>query len=268
VWNRAAEPEIWRKKNKVWTMLLGQIAITILFVFSVVLPAGLSYLEDNYGEIAVAQLVYHLYTDNTGTDWESFSELFQEIGTRGTLAFVISAEAFIIFLFLRKEPDTQKYKRNMITISVSRLVLCAVSLCLIGNVVAEFDETYGLESYLVAQGMSSTLYEDYYVNTSDAVIAAPDNKKNLIYLFLESVEITVADAESGGAGSTNVIPELTDIALQNTCFNGDSGILNGALVMGSTGWTVAGMVAQSSGTPLVVPVSMETIIAQNCFCRE
>jgi phosphoglycerol transferase len=235
-------------------MLIGQICITLLFAIALILSAGLSYLEDNYGQISVAQLIYHLHTDNTGTDWASFSDLFHEIGVRCVFALVISAGIFIIFLRLRKETDNRKLRRNMITISIARLLLCVFSIGLIGKVFSEFDEVYGLEDYLISQKMSSTLYEDYYVNASDAVITTPDSKKNLIYIFLESMETTAADMASGGANSVNVIPELTELALQNTCFNGTSDTLNGALVMGATGWTIAGMVAQTSGTPLATPI--------------
>ena len=38
-----------------------------------------------------------------------------------------------------------------------------------------------------------------------ALLAFPEKKRNLIYIVLESIEVTYADEENGGAFSNNVI---------------------------------------------------------------
>lgn len=43
-------------------------------------------------------------------------------------------------------------------------------------------------------------------------ITFPDKKKNLIYIYLESMEMTYSDIENGGGFTYNLIPELTKLA--------------------------------------------------------
>ena len=47
-------------------------------------------------------------------------------------------------------------------------------------------------------------------------ITFPEQKRNLIYLYLESMESTYADKASGGAFDKNYIPELTQLAGETT----------------------------------------------------
>lgn len=69
------------------------------------------------------------------------------------------------------------------------------------------------------------------------------------------MEISDSDTENGGGKDTDYISELTDLALNNECFNGTDTHLNGAYPLGNTTWTAAGLVAQTSGVPLNADVN-------------
>ena len=85
-----------------------------------------------------------------------------------------------------------------------------------------------ISGYVDNQSEVSTFIEDNYVDPRSVTLTIPDKKKNLIYIFLESVEMTYADKEDGGAFEENVIPDLTELAQENEDFSGDSNQLNGA----------------------------------------
>ena len=89
------------------------------------------------------------------------------------------------------------------------------------------------------------------ISIEKTAITFPEKKRNLIYIYLESVEMTYADKKSGGALEYNCIPELTKLAIENDCFNGNNEKLNGAKVSFGATYTMGGMVAQSSGLPVV-----------------
>ena len=67
--------------------------------------------------------------------------------------------------------------------------------------------------YIKTYTKSSTLYEDEYVDPSKVEYTFPEKKRNLIYIFLESVESSFVPEEEGGICSNNLIPELNEIAI-------------------------------------------------------
>ena len=67
--------------------------------------------------------------------------------------------------------------------------------------------THLIISYLKYTKQDSTIYEDNYVDGRDVAITFPKEKRNLIYIFLESMEMTYSDQSVGGAMSENYIPE-------------------------------------------------------------
>ncbi|MCM1124041.1 MAG: LTA synthase family protein [Eubacterium sp.] len=81
---------------------------------------------------------------------------------------------------------------------------------------------------------------------------------------MESAETTFQDTENGGVFDENVIPEMTEIAKSNINFS-QSELLVGAAVAPNTGWTVAALVAQTSGTPLKLAAGKRHINFDSCL---
>ena len=107
--------------------------------------------------------------------------------------------------------------------------------------------------YIKFQLSSSKLFEDNYVEPKSVNLEVSDDKKNLIYIYVESLEATNVSKENGGAEDISYIPKLENIALENTNFSNNDKI-GGALNINGTGWTAAALVAQTSGVPLKVPI--------------
>ncbi|MGN1276242.1 MAG: LTA synthase family protein [Floccifex sp.] len=105
----------------------------------------------------------------------------------------------------------------------------------------------------------STIYEDYYVDPSCVLYTFPETKRNLIYIFLESMETTYADVDHGGAMEVSYIPELTQIKEENLSFS------DGFIAPSLNGWTVAAMVGQTSGLPLNIPINGNSYVSEDSF---
>ena len=103
--------------------------------------------------------------------------------------------------------------------------------------------------YLGYQLRSSSFIENNYVNPKNVNIEFPENKKNLIYIYLESMEMTYANKDNGGSYDKNYIPELSNLAKNNINFS-NTNKLGGATVVGAASWTIGAMVAQTTGLPL------------------
>ena len=93
------------------------------------------------------------------------------------------------------------------------------------------------------------LIEEEYVDPRSVQIVFPEEKRNLITIYVESAETTSMDKANGGIFDVNYMPEMTRIARENISFS-HSDKLEGAAIAPACGWTIAGLVAETSGLPL------------------
>jgi len=96
---------------------------------------------------------------------------------------------------------------------------------------------------------SSAFIEENYVDPNDVDLIFPENKRNLIYIHVESLEIPLLSYELGGAQSVNLIPEITNLMYENISFT-YNGLFTGANPL-NMGWTMASLVGQTAGVPLM-----------------
>lgn len=111
-----------------------------------------------------------------------------------------------------------------------------------------------LVEYIINQFRTTDLYEKYYVDGKNVNITFPEKKRNLILLYVESLETTYTSKENGGNYISDLMPEITDLAKEHLNFSHQDK-LGGAHVVAGTGWTTGGLVAQSSGVPLCIPLN-------------
>lgn len=120
---------------------------------------------------------------------------------------------------------------------------------------------FRLFEYLKTVSKTSTLYEDDYIDPSKIEYSFPENKRNIIYIILESVEISEYSKEEGGYFDNDFIPELHQLAEENITFNNNKGYC----VAPNTSWTVSSMVAQGSGIPLTIPIGENDFVTSNKY---
>ena len=99
----------------------------------------------------------------------------------------------------------------------------------------------------------SKYIEENYVDPREVKMVFPKKKKNLIHIYLESVENSYFSKELGGVLDENLLPELNDllkegISFSNTSFNG------GPLQVQGTTCSISAFVAMESGIPLKAPL--------------
>jgi phosphoglycerol transferase len=125
-------------------------------------------------------------------------------------------------------------------------ILCIVWLAIL---ILNADKKFKVYEFIKSQLDSSTFIEEEYVDANDVNIVFPEQKRNLICIYMESAETSMQDKANGGLLDENLIPEMTELAKNNISFS-QSELLEGATVAPDCGWTVAGLVAQTSGLPL------------------
>ncbi len=106
----------------------------------------------------------------------------------------------------------------------------------------------------ITKPVDSTFYQTNYIDPESVNIQFPEEKKNLLFILLESVESTFLNESDGGIMPFNNLPNLTQIAKNNINFSHHDKI-GGGYDLAGTGWTVAAMVSKTAGIPLNLPLS-------------
>lgn len=230
------------------------ICLYLIWILFAILLVAEEYVLSSFSGITIDQLVFHMNTNLEGSNWSTFLPTLIQAGIYILIAVIgCTIVTFIQKYFIKKANRYRKfnlkakemikeYSLHFITTLCGFVAICIVLVSLADN--------YYLIDYLAARRIDTEIYDKYYVSTANVELTFPEKKKNLVYIYMESMEMSLADESHGGGKSVNVIPELTDIALENDCFNGDTDILNGARSLYNSTWTIAGLVAQTSGLPL------------------
>lgn len=224
------------KRKMRWYHWIGT-GIAVIFLFlGLAMNYGVYYLETNFGDVPIGQLIYHMHTPLEGTNTSSFA---------GIAKVLIIIFLIVMILIVGVYKALSRIGKRGTFLLWSGLLGVVLGAYAIGVACYHFN----FWSYLQYIGEDTTLYDDYYVDGRDIQLTFPEKKRNLVYIYLESMEMTYANRESGGAMMENYIPELTDIALENECF-GDGEQLNGAYTLPGATFTMGALVAQTSGVTI------------------
>ena len=110
--------------------------------------------------------------------------------------------------------------------------------------------TLYIPEFIESQLTRSTFFEEAYVDPRSITLTFPEEKRNLVYIYLESMESTYLSKELGGNQEENLLPNLSELALANLNFS-HTDTLGGARQVTGTSWTIAAMVSQTTGVPPV-----------------
>ena len=242
-----------RKKNYgLISMILIGLFITIsLFLFFVV-----KWLFHTWPNLQMTELVYQAKVGVNGTSEDMITAFItQTVLPTACLLFAV----ILFFIMLAYSGKTLR--------RFGKALLILISICLLTTSFKTFNNKLEIAEYLSNRNISSDFIEQNYVDPSTTEITFPEQKRNLITIYLESMEITYADKESGGGMDVNYIPELTALANKNENFSGDRTTLNGGISLPNTTWTMGGLFASTSGLPLDFSSGQNNMDTQDSFYK-
>ena len=216
----------------------GLIAVFLFLFLSVVIFFADLWYIGTYGHINFDSILFTLTANLSGTS----STLFWRYMLQSLLPAVLVGSS-LVWLSCRL------LRSNKLKPWLASVVLCVLGAGLI--VFAAFDSQ--LVEYLVHTNAPSTLYETEYHDPAEVSVTFPAEKRNLVYIMLESMEVSYLSQEQGGALEHDLIPELYALAQQNLNFSHNTSVGGFRPATGST-WTIGSMVSQTAGIPLA-PVS-------------
>ncbi len=137
--------------------------------------------------------------------------------------------------------------------------VCVVAL--IGSAIATV-YSFRIPKYLRTYGQNTDLYDRYFTDPNSVSITSKGKTKNLIYIYLESMENSFASIDLGGyQDGVNYIPGLTSLIKEGISFSDKAeGLMGGFYAIdGATSWTMAALLATSSGIPFSFPVGSNSM---------
>ena len=225
-------------------------AVLFLFLADVLIMLTV-WLGQNYVQVDFDQLLFQVKTTSEGVHGDLLSSALIQVGLFSLL--LILAEIQLYRWLAVRYPSSIIRKHILLFAGV----LLAASLLICGMQVHVF-------SFVKAESRESDFIRSHYVKPESSLLHFPAQKRNLIYIFLESMESTFADPSAGDRITACYIPELESLANENLNFSHTDG-LGGALSFTGTTWTAAAMVAQTAGVPVKVALEADTYGAGDAF---
>ncbi|MGB4985544.1 MAG: LTA synthase family protein, partial [Erysipelotrichaceae bacterium] len=109
-----------------------------------------------------------------------------------------------------------------------------------------------LNQIIIAYFNNSNYIEEHYVSPNETSLNFPQQKRNLIHIYLESVENTYLSKELGGVEKENLMPYLTELTKEGIVFSDNEKTFGGAYQTFGSEWSIAAMVNMEAGVPLKV----------------
>ncbi len=228
---RHARPN--RFKQTICAILLGIVWL---------ITSTLTVLSLWYGatfEMEFAELLYTLLSPVGGTGQSTLSQiLFACIPPVALLLVLYTVAAVLLFRW------NNRFCRVM-----RRVCAWMILLGMVGSLIFTA-LTFRIPQYVETRMGHTLIYDDYYIDPDDVSIVDADGKqKNLICIYLESMETTYASREVGGMQSVhNYIPNLTALAQSHLSFSNDTD-LGGFHSITGTAWTMGALMSTTSGIP-------------------
>lgn len=194
-------------------------------------------------DLEFKELIYTMLSPLKGTGQSTVDQVLGDC-LPAVICFACVYIVIAVAFFVRR--DLWKLMRR-VGVSVTAVVLVG---SLVYSTIA-----FRIPAYVAAQMSSTAIYEQFYVDPDDVLISSDGKPKNLIYIYAESLETTYSSYELGGYQPENYMPNLTELAKNNLSFSDkEEGKLGGFLNPEGTGWTMAALLASTSGVPFSFPL--------------
>ena len=240
--------------------IIKNILFFLLLFLLIFINMASRWAVANFGEISVEEIIFQLFSPIVTTATGTITNFIKEV------LLISIIDTFIIFFVIKVVFKVIRDKDLLIgfTLRKSHVIrlpyllmnysikIIVITLFAISSYTAI--ERFGVFDYARELVLSSTFIEENYVDPKSVKITPPENKRNLIFIYVESLEATFFSKDLGGGFDTNYLSSLTDLAKENTNFS-NTEKFGGAFHLDKTGYTAAGIISQTSGIPTKLSTS-------------
>ena len=240
----------------------------MLLLFANLIFSLAIWLEQKYDQPRIEHLLFQLKTTSVGAHGSFVGSAVFWVGVFTTVFMLLEVRLYRFltgkrvprgrtsrFMLRFSRPDSTSFIKKHIVYFTT--IVLAFAIILLGS-------KLNLYRFVKTASTESDFIQEHYVEPNHTVLRFPEKNRNLIYIFLESIESTYADPLAGGQITDCYIPELQKLAEDNINFSNTTG-LGGALSYPGTTWTAAAMIAQTSGTIVKVSLTADAYGAEDTF---
>ena len=233
---------------------IKKILHNLILIIIVVLFLANYYIKTRMSITNFEQIVFVLKSNLSNSDNTAFF-----IAIRDCLPFLILFYIILYILFyglkLKKDDKLhfnyfQKHKK------IWTSVLLIISLTLMLNRITFFD-------YIYCSLSKSNFIQKNYIDPKKAEIEFKE-KRNLILIFVESLETTTFTKKHGGYWDYEITPELYKLLNEEDSISFyNKNIGQGMNMIQGSSWTTASIVAHTTGLPLKARVNLTDYLNDN-----
>lgn len=250
-----------KRFNSKHLALIALIAANLLFFLTI-------WLANKYDHVSLDQFIYQMKSSAAGANRSLANSAIVRVGLFGMVLTCLEALIYLVCTgrfhkLLRKNPFYIQFRSTKLCRFIARRAMPLVAAILVISM-SFFTLKLDIIGYASAIATDSDLIENHYVDPLKAELTFPETKRNLVYIFLESMEVTFSDTEAGGPILDNYTPELAALAQQNINFSHNANV-GGALSFAGTTWTAAALVSQTSGVIVQVPLLADDYGGENSY---
>ena len=221
------------KKSKNYLAVITTLFSNLLILLTI-------WLIRKYDNVTIDQFLYQMKSSATGVD--------HSLGISASFWVVLLS---ILFTYLEVELYLYFKDQNRYRFIIKNIKTCIITILVFA--LTFFSSKLKLVTYAKTLVNESNFIAEHYVTPTNDIISFPKEKRNLIYIYLESMEASYANYINEDEEVINLIPELTKLAQDNISFSYDLGV-GGMQSFNGTTWTAASMVSQTSGLTIKTPL--------------
>lgn len=234
-----------RKKVKVAVFLY--ILLEAIFLISILAFYAIPWALKNYPMHTPFRVFSVLTSETSGHDSTTFVSALLNFIIPGIFTWIVLT-VVTLFFYKKNQPKRRKI-RHILRVVKSLFIFSAVLFFVFSFKFWQYPKIF-YES--VKNAEDSDFYKQNFINYSDLQITSPEQKQNLIVIFLESMESSYTDIENGGVFEENLIPNLTKLAKENVNFTPTDKI-GGSEDLACASWTVSSILGKFLSVPYYFP---------------
>lgn len=243
-----------REKEKLTRgQIIRRVLLVAVFFLGIAAFTGTIWGHQTFGDMTPDQFLVNLKSPLSGTSSDIYITIFQGPVPQSILATWI----FAIFVFApyRLMYQNRHAARQVIGRTAKAAISLIIAVAMLIGGIGYGVHVFQLTKVFTAYFSDSSFIEENYVSPNDIRIEFPKQPRNLIHIYLESYETSFLSKDLGGYMTTNLLPELTEIAKEGIVFSNTDYPFGGPTPTPGSGWSVAGLTNMELGIPLMIPMN-------------
>lgn len=237
-------------KTKKGRSILRIVGVVLVFLGSAAL-FGTIWGRSAFGEVSGDQLIINLTSPTEGTEASVYRDGFE--GPVFNTLLVTSLYSLFVFAPFKINYLNKEKVKTVFSVNVKRIACFVLSIVMLVMSINYGVQQFKLDKVFKTYVIKSDIIDSNYVDPRDTKVTFPEKKRNLIHIYLESMELSYLSRDLGGNMGINLIPNLTKLADEGVVFSDSDKKFGGPRRGPGTQWSIASMVNENTGLPMKAP---------------